>query len=66
LIKAVTTTVEYKIPLGLASVALRTEYRFDDSSGKQGGFFRGRDSNVGLVGDQHLLLFSCLLTFDKQ
>lgn len=66
LIKAVTTTVEYKIPLGSASVALRTEYRFDDSSGKQGGFFRSRDSNAGLVGDQHLLLFSCLLTFDKQ
>lgn len=66
LIKAVTATVEYKVPVGLASVALRTEYRFDDSSGKQGGFFRSLDSNAGLIGDQHLLLFSCLLTLDKQ
>lgn len=66
LIKAVTATVEYKIPLDLASVMLRTEYRFDDSSGKQGGFFRSRDNASDLIGDQHLVLFSAVLAFDKQ
>ncbi len=66
LVKALTATVEYKIALDSAAIALRTEYRFDDSSGKQGGFFRNQNSNADLVGNQHLVLFSCLLTFDKQ
>lgn len=39
LIKAVTASVEYKVPLDMASVVLRTEYRFGDSPGRQGGFF---------------------------
>lgn len=39
LIKAVTASVAYKIPLDMASVVLRTEYRFDDSSGPAGRFF---------------------------
>lgn len=65
LIKAVTATVEYKIQLDSAAIALRTEYRYDDSSGKQGGFFKTMDNTAALVGDQHLLLFSCLLTFDR-
>lgn len=64
LIKAVTATVEYKVSLPISSVALRAEYRFDDSSGSQGGFFRAGRSNE-LIGGQHLVLFSCLLSFDK-
>lgn len=65
-IKAVTTTLEYKIPLDDVSLALRTEYRFDESSGKQGGFFRNHSGGVDLIDGQHLVLFSCLLSFDKQ
>lgn len=65
LTKAVTATVEYKRELALnSSMALRMEYRYDNSNGAQGGFFRaGRSS--GLIGDQHLVLFSCLLSFDE-
>lgn len=62
-IKAVTTTLEYKISLPLGGIAFRTEYRFDDSSGPQGGFFRNQQAD-NLVAGQHLLLFSCLLTLE--
>jgi hypothetical protein len=62
LIKAVTTTVEYKIPLDFGSVALRGEYRYDESTGAQGGFF---DHGGGLRAGQHLMLFSLLLAMDK-
>lgn len=64
-IKAITTTVEYKIPLGEASLALRSEYRFDDSTGKQGGFIAPGNRTSGLAADQHLVLFSALLSFDS-
>lgn len=65
-IKAVTATLEYKMPLDSVSLAFRTEYRFDESSGKQGGFFRNRSGGADLIDGQHLVLFSCLLSFDKQ
>ena len=63
--KAITATLEYKIPLDFASMALRTEYRFDESTGPQGGFFKAKNNNQDLIADQHLVLFSCLLTLDK-
>lgn len=66
LVKATTATVEYKVSWDYASLAFRTEYRFDKSDGQQGGFFRSRNSDLDLVGEQHLALFSCLLTFDKR
>jgi hypothetical protein len=52
-IKAVTTTLEY---------------RFDDSRGKGGGFFRDGDVSPGVVGltpSQHLLIFGLIFTFDS-
>lgn len=63
LIKAVTATLEYKVRLPLGALAFRTEYRFDDSTGQQGGFFRNRQTN-DLVSGQHLVFFSCLLTLE--
>lgn len=66
LIKAVTATVEYKLNWNVLAMAVRGEYRFDSSNGKQGGFFKSIDSTTAMVGDQHLLLFSCLLMFDQQ
>lgn len=65
LIKAVTTTLEYKLSLDLVTARFRGEYRYDDSSGSQRGFFRSSDANAPLLGDQHLVLFSCLLSIDR-
>lgn len=64
LIKAVTATFEYKVPLNPFALAFRGEYRFDESSGAQGGFFRRANAD-SLIDGQHLILFSCLLTVDK-
>jgi hypothetical protein len=68
-IKAVTTTVEYRVPYRKADAILRLEYRFDDSRGSGGGFFRGGEIAPGVVGltpAQHLLVFGAIFTFDGQ
>jgi len=63
MIKSVTATLEYKVPLELASMVLRSEYRYDDSSGSQGGFYR---NNTGdLINSQHTVFLSCLINFDR-
>lgn len=67
-VKAMTTTLEYKIPYRWTNTMLRLEHRFDESTGAGGGFFK--DGNVspgmpGLTNAQHLLLFSVLWTFDS-
>lgn len=65
LIKAITATVEYKIPVQMFSLSFRSEYRHDESTGSGGGFFkRGQDETV-LIPGQDLVLFSCLLSLDK-
>lgn len=64
LIKAVTATTEYKIPLELSAIIFRVEYRFDESTGRQGGFFKN-DQSHQLIEGQHLVFFSCLLTLDS-
>ncbi len=64
LIKSITTTVEYKIPFDSAWVAIRGEYRYDDSTGSQGGFFKSANSGQ-LISTQHSVFFSCLLNFDR-
>src|SRR5215475_12289819 len=68
-IKAVTTTIEYRVPYRQAGAFLRLEYRFDDSRGSGGGFFRGAETAPGIVEltpTQHLLVFSVIFTFDGQ
>jgi hypothetical protein len=68
-VKAITTTLEYRVPVSATNLALRLEHRYDESTGAQGGFFKGDDINPGqpaLTAGQHLLLLGALWTFDSQ
>ena len=67
-VKAVTTTLEYRVSYRKTQTILRLEQRYDESRGPQGGFFRGADlpsGIVGLVPGQHLLILSMVFTFDR-
>jgi Putative beta-barrel porin-2, OmpL-like. bbp2 len=67
-IKAVTSTVEYRIPCRWTNTIARVEYRFDDSRGKGGGFFKDGTVSprvVGLTPAQHLLIFGLIFTLDS-
>jgi hypothetical protein len=67
-VKAVTSTVEYRVPYKQANAIFRLEHRFDDSRGPAGGFFRGSEIAPGVVGlapSQHLLIFGAIFTFDS-
>ncbi len=69
LVKAVTTTLEYKLAYRKTNTIARLEYRFDDSRGKGGGFFRGAEVSTGVIAltpKQHLLIFSLICGFDSQ
>jgi hypothetical protein len=66
-VKALTTTLEYRVPFRRTSTTFRVEHRFDDSRGPEGGFFRGAELRPGVVGltpSQHLLIFATIFTFD--
>jgi hypothetical protein len=65
---ALTSTLEYKLPYKSTNTIFRLEHRFDRSTGSDGGFFRGREVRPGVVGlmpNQHLLIFATILTFDR-
>ncbi len=67
-VKAVTSTVEYRLPLAQTTSLFRLEYRFDESTGAQGGFFKRGDVSPGVPGltaSQHLLMMSIILAFDS-
>ncbi|WP_173051277.1 outer membrane beta-barrel protein [Nitrospira sp. KM1] len=67
-LKAITTTLEYKLPIAASMTRLRMEYRYDDSTGPQSGFFRGAETNpggTGLVQAQHLLIAAILWNYDS-
>ncbi|MBH0190736.1 MAG: outer membrane beta-barrel protein [Nitrospira sp.] len=67
-VKAVTSTVEYKLLYRWSTAVARLEYRYDESTGAGGGFFKNGESSFGvpkLAAGQHLLLFGLLLTFDS-
>ena len=67
-VKAITNTVEYKIPYRWTNTILRLEYRYDESTGKQGGFFTNGNFSNGqprLTPGQNLLIFSLLWMFDS-
>lgn len=67
-VKAVTTTLGYRMPYQWTNTILRLEYRFDESTGVGGGFFKGHEISPGVVGlaaAQHLLIFSAIVTFDS-
>jgi hypothetical protein len=68
-VKAVTATIEDHVPIRDLAAIFRLEYRFDDSRGPGGGFFRGRElaaGTVGLTPSQHLLIFAAILTVDGE
>jgi hypothetical protein len=66
-VKSVTTTLEYRIPFRLTNSILRLEHRYDDSRGPNSGFFRGAETQPGVVGltpTQQLLIFGLIFAFD--
>ncbi|MDH5739832.1 MAG: porin [Nitrospira sp.] len=66
-IKAITSTVEYRLSLTLHTVLARLEHRYDESRGSGGGFFTGNFIGPGMIGvtpRQHLLLFSLIWFID--
>ena len=68
LLWAVTTTLEYQRHMGPQLWLTRLEYRYDHSTGQEGGFFKGEDIAPGvprLVSSQHLLLLSLIWAFDS-
>ena len=63
-IRAVTMGLEYRLaPDERNELSFRMEYRFDRSTGRDGGFFEG-DANV-LVPEQHLFIGALIWQFDS-
>lgn len=68
LIKAVTTTAEYKLPYKWTNMIARLEYRYDESTGSGGGFFKGNEIAPGVIGltpTQHMLILGLIWTLDS-
>ena len=68
LLKAMTTTLEYKWTHSWQMALLRLEYRYDESTGLGGGFFKRGELSPGVIGlarEQQLLLFSIIWAFDR-
>lgn len=66
LIKTVSVTLEHRSSVRFGEAILRLEYRFDESTGPQGGFFtkiEGSGNTVGLTPAQQVLIFSAIWTF---
>lgn len=69
LIKALTTTLEYRVPFWKTNIIARIEYRVDDSRGSGGGFFRDGEvprGGAGLTPTQQLLVFGLIFTFESR
>lgn len=67
-VKAITSTIEYKLPYKWMNTVTRIEHRYDESTGVGGGFFKDgglRPGEVSLTPGQHLLLLGVLLSFDS-
>lgn len=62
-IKAVTTTAEYRIPYKWTNAIARLEYRFDESTGANGAFFKGPQN--ALAAGQHMVIVGLILTLDS-
>ncbi len=64
-LQAYTVTLKYKFsPVASHTVVAAIEYRYDRSTGPEGGFFKGQD-NI-LVPDQHLLIFALNWHFGRK
>ena len=67
-IKAITTTTEYKLPYKWTNMIARLEYRYDESRGQGGGFFKGNEIAPGVIGltpAQHMLILGLIWTLDS-
>lgn len=67
-VKAITSTIEYKLPYRWTNTMLRVEHRYDESTGVGGGFFRRGEISSGVFGlapSQHLVVFGLLCVFDS-
>ncbi|MBH0177738.1 MAG: outer membrane beta-barrel protein [Nitrospira sp.] len=67
-VKAITSTIEYKLPYRWTNTMVRVEHRYDESTGVGGGFFRRGEISPGIFGlapSQHLLVFGLLCVFDS-
>jgi hypothetical protein len=67
-VKAVTSTVEYKVPYRWTTAIVRLEHRYDESTGAGGGFFLRGESSPGILGlgsTQQLVLLALLWSFDS-
>ncbi len=67
-VKAVTSTVEYRIPYKWTNTIVRLEHRWDESTGAGGGFFGRGEIQPGVISltpNQHLVLLGILWTFDS-
>lgn len=67
-VKALTSTIEYRIPYKCTNTTLRLEHRWDESTGAGGGFFRRGEVQPGVLSltpNQHLVLLGILWTFDS-
>lgn len=67
-VKAITSTIEYKLPYRWTNTMLRVEHRYDESTGVGGGFFRRGEIRPGVFGlapSQHLVVFGLLCVFDS-
>ena len=68
-VKALTSTLEYRVPYKLANAVLRVEHRVDNSRGPGGGFFADDAAPPGLLTlrpNQNLLLVAAIVTFDSR
>jgi hypothetical protein len=67
-IQGVTTTLDYNLRYAWTRTLFRLEYRFNNSTGPQGGFYKGGEVAPGVIGltpSQNLLFFSILWSFDS-
>ncbi|WP_447985405.1 outer membrane beta-barrel protein [Nitrospira sp. Nam74] len=68
LLWAITSTLDYKQHLGPQLAVVRLEYRYDRSSGPEGGFFTDGETVPGtlrLVRDQHVIWVGLMWAFDS-
>lgn len=67
-VKAITSTVDFRLPYRWTNTVVRLEHRYDESTGVGGGFFRNGEISSGvprLAASQHLFVAGLLLTFDS-
>ena len=65
-IGAVTTTLEYRVPYRQAQAIVRLDFRYDNSGGAGGGFFKEVSPGVdALTRGQPLIGVGVILSFDR-